>query len=107
MTPKKTGFSFGVILGAVVGTGALILSQSKEGKVIRNKVLEKLDEIKESYPDEIEKLESVVSDALNEAKSVTQEIRTLDTTINETPKTKPKTKTKAKPKKRRFVKNSD
>lgn len=99
MTPKKTGFSFGVILGAVIGTGAVILAQSKEGKHIQKKVLKKLDEIKENYPDQIEKIENVVSEALNEAKTLTREMRQMDTTMS-----KPASKS-SKKKSRRFIRS--
>jgi len=100
MTPKKTGFSFGVVLGAIIGTGAIVLSQSKEGKVIRKKVLEELDNLKETYPEQAEKLESVVSSALDEAKSLTQEIRQ-----NSFSNAKPQTKRKVKKPKRQFVRS--
>jgi gas vesicle protein len=77
MTPKKTGFSFGVILGAIIGTGAVILSQSKDGKVLQKKVLNKLNQIKETYPEQAEQLENVVSEALSEARTLTKEMRQL------------------------------
>lgn len=75
--PKKTGFSFGVILGALVGTGAIILAHQKEGKQIRSKVIDQLKSLKEKYPEQINTIEDVLSTALSEASVLTKELREL------------------------------
>lgn len=74
---KKTGFSFGVILGALVGTGALILAHQKEGKHLRTKVIDQLKSLKEKYPDQINTIEDVLTTALSEANVLTKELREI------------------------------
>lgn len=79
-----------MIIGAVVGTSALVLTQSEENKAIRKKLIRTLKRLKEHYPDQINSLESVVATALEEAKSITKEMRQLDTISTKKPRRKRK-----------------
>lgn len=92
-SPKKTGFSFGVILGAVIGTGAIILAHHEEGKSIKKKVIKQLENLKDKYPEQATQIEDVLSSALSEAKVLTKELKDLRNLGNNSPKKKTAKKT--------------
>lgn len=92
MAANKNGFSFGVVLGAVIGTGAMILSETNEGKKIRKQMINKLHELKDEYPEQAQKIEDVMSTALQEAQSLTSELKNISSLTE--PKKTPSKKTK-------------
>ena len=79
---SKTGFAFGVFLGAVVGTAALHLSHSKSSKDdkkknITQKIQTGIETLKEQYPQQVKQVEDIVHQALKEAQQATSEITQL------------------------------
>lgn len=96
--PSKTGFSFGVILGAVLGTGAVILSSRGHGQDLQKKLTNTLNTIKDKYPDQINAVEDVLGTALSEARTLTRELkdfRVTETKATRTPKKKLNTFTRS------------
>ena len=81
---KKTdgsGFTFGVALGAIIGTGAMIFARTKEGRhlqdTLENKISQTTKSLKEKYPQQVEEVEEILKKALFEAQKATKEIKDL------------------------------
>ena len=76
-----SGFSFGVALGALIGTGAMILANTKDGKkykkIIKDHFEKTAETLKEKYPEESEQVENILHQALAEAQKATEEIKDL------------------------------
>lgn len=93
---KKTGsgFSFGVALGAALGTGAMILHNTREGKKIKKKLIKAFRQtaanLEEKYPQESAEVQSILKEALSEAQKATDEIKGLS--LEATAKAKQKSK---------------
>lgn len=92
MQQKKSGFTFGVFLGAALGVGAMILSDEKEGAALKKKIVSKVHDLKEQYPEQVEKIEGIIDTALSEAKTVTRELRELRVISEDPKKDKPSAK---------------
>jgi gas vesicle protein len=100
------GFGFGVVLGAVVGAGAMILGGNKEGKDVRDRVVEKIhnvtDNMKETFPEQTRKFEEIMEEALAEAQRATNEMREIG--LSKKPKIKSEA-AKEKASRRTFVRS--
>lgn len=80
-TGNGSGFAFGVALGALAGTAAMVLvggkNVNKIRKQIRKDLKDKLELLKTKYPDHVEQLETIVAEALSEAKKSQGELKKL------------------------------
>ena len=77
--PNGPGFTIGVLLGAMVGTGATFILGTQKGRKFKEKFLEEaereIDELKEQYPKQAEQIDDVLEKVLFEARSATDEIK--------------------------------
>jgi gas vesicle protein len=101
--PNNTGFAFGVALGAVVGTAAMLLMEEEELKKFKSKLKGAADhtvhQLEEKYPEATHKIEEVINQAVDEIEAGGSQIRQLIETV-------PIEEKKKTPKKRFFFRNS-
>jgi gas vesicle protein len=72
---QSSGFTLGVILGAALGTMAVVLQQSEEGRQVAKTTVKKIKEstqdFKQTHPDATHQFEHMLNQALAEAQKAT------------------------------------
>lgn len=76
---STSGFTLGVILGAALGTAAVVLQQSPEGREIKDKLIKKIkesaDDFREHHPEASTKFDQLLQQALQEAHKATNSLK--------------------------------